>query len=151
MTVSILTDLLHNAESEKLHELYKILKRTSRLIIVFRGVKWTVRMLRWLLVVDIEIEEISHLKKCFLIALPRQEFYLEQMRIALVQLSDKILTFIQVSDLSLLVLFEKKQSNVLLTFIRKFHLMDSLNISVLIRFSCCRMKSYLKLTKFWLK
>ena len=105
----ILTDLLHNAESEKLHELYKILKRASRLLIVFRGVKWTVRMLRWLLVVDIEIEEISHLKKCFLIALPRQEFYLEQMRIALVQLSDKILTFIQISDLSLLVSFEKSK------------------------------------------
>lgn len=70
---------------------------------LFRGRKWALRVLRWLLVIDPEAADIEELKKCFLMAVPTKTFYLKQLEFGLQQLKEKALHLISVRDDKLLM------------------------------------------------
>ena len=85
----------------------------------YRGKNWAFRVLRWLLVIDPEVADISEIKKCFLMAVPTRQFYLNQLEIGLEQLVEKILFLISVEDESLLVnskRIHKERLNILIDY-----------------------------------
>lgn len=84
---------------KQLPELYVNIALLEALLhIIFRGKKWALRVLRWILVVDPEVSDLEELKKCYLMAVSSRKFYLTGLEIGLKRLTEMILKYISVKD-----------------------------------------------------